>query len=141
MPLKMVEITERATRRGWFPLGALLIVLAGFGLGLGGGLLMARDGEGKVSSKPESGGSPPVVVSVTTSVAPVVVVPAPISPEPPPPPAPAPAPAAPTTYFVQPGDTLSTIAARFGTTVEVLVAANGITQPDIVVTGQRLVIP
>ena len=138
----MVEITESATRRGWFPFGVLLIVLAGFGLGLGGGLLMARDGEGKVSSKPEAGGSLPVVVSVTTSVAPVVVDAAPISPEtPPPPPLPAPALAAPTTYFVQPGDTLSTIAARFGTTVEVLVAANGITQPDIVVTGQRLVIP
>ncbi len=46
----------------------------------------------------------------------------------------------PTIYIVQWGDTLFSIANRFGTTVEALVAANGLTSPLIYV-GQRLTIP
>ncbi|MFN2115844.1 MAG: LysM peptidoglycan-binding domain-containing protein [Anaerolineae bacterium] len=41
-------------------------------------------------------------------------------------------------YVVGPGDTLSGIAARFGTTIEVLMAANGINDPDAVYVGQEL---
>jgi murein DD-endopeptidase MepM/ murein hydrolase activator NlpD len=44
-------------------------------------------------------------------------------------------------YEVQPGDTLFTIAQRFGTTVEALVATNGIEDPSLINVGQKLVIP
>jgi murein DD-endopeptidase MepM/ murein hydrolase activator NlpD len=44
-------------------------------------------------------------------------------------------------YIVQPGDTLSSIAQRFGITVNDLMAANNITNPDLLSAGQQLVIP
>lgn len=44
-------------------------------------------------------------------------------------------------YIVQPGDTLAEIAARFGTTVEVLAAINRIPNPDFIVVGQVLLVP
>src|SRR5258708_5888540 len=47
----------------------------------------------------------------------------------------------PTVYVVQPGDTLGTIAQRFGVTVDVIMAANGITNPNLLSAGQSLVIP
>jgi len=46
-----------------------------------------------------------------------------------------------TVYIVQPGDTLSSIARRFGTTVAAIVEANGIVNPDFIWVGQRLIIP
>ena len=45
-----------------------------------------------------------------------------------------------TTYIVQPGDTLSGIAARYGTTYQSLAAINGISNPDIIHVGDRIVI-
>ena len=39
---------------------------------------------------------------------------------------------------VEYGDTLSSIAAQFGTTVERLVSANGISNPDYIYAGQVL---
>ena len=47
----------------------------------------------------------------------------------------------PEVYVVQPGDTLFTIAQRFGSSVEAIVAANGITNPSLISPGQKLVIP
>ena len=44
-------------------------------------------------------------------------------------------------YTVQPGDTLSDLAERFGTTVDELVAANGLTDPNALQPGQTLLIP
>ena len=44
-------------------------------------------------------------------------------------------------YVVQPGDTLFSIAMRFGTTVEALAAANGIGSNYLIFAGQTLVIP
>lgn len=44
-------------------------------------------------------------------------------------------------YVVQPGDTLAGIAARFGISLENLMRANGLTDPDIITVGQRLLIP
>ncbi len=44
-------------------------------------------------------------------------------------------------YVVQSGDTLSTIAARHGTTVNQLVQMNGLSNPNFIVVGQRLAVP
>lgn len=44
------------------------------------------------------------------------------------------------TYVVQPGDTLHSIARRFGTTVDALAAHNGIAPPYTIKVGQTLVI-
>lgn len=45
-----------------------------------------------------------------------------------------------TTYIVQDGDTLSGIAARYGTTYQHLAAINGISNPDIIHVGDRIAI-
>ena len=52
-------------------------------------------------------------------------------------PAPAPAPAA-RTYTVQSGDTLSGIAAKYGTTYQHLASINGISNPNLIYAGQVL---
>ena len=44
-------------------------------------------------------------------------------------------------YVVQSGDTLLSIARRFGLTVKEIQAANNITDPDHIYPGQKLVIP
>lgn len=46
-----------------------------------------------------------------------------------------------TIYVVQKGDILSAIAARFGVTVQAIVAANGLANPNHIEPGQRLIIP
>lgn len=43
-------------------------------------------------------------------------------------------------YVVRSGDRLGDIAARYGTTVSAIVRANGLTNPDFITPGQRLVI-
>ena len=48
---------------------------------------------------------------------------------------------APRTHRVQPGETLSTIAAKYGLTTAALARANGLTNPNLVYVGQRLIIP
>ena len=45
------------------------------------------------------------------------------------------------TYTVRPGDTLWAIARRFGTTVQDLVRANNIADPNLIYPGQVLTIP
>jgi len=44
-------------------------------------------------------------------------------------------------HIVQPGETLSRIALRYGVTVQQIAAANGIVNPSLIYVGQRLVIP
>lgn len=46
----------------------------------------------------------------------------------------------PETYILQPGETLSTVCARFGVSLEELVRVNGIENPDLVYAGQTLVL-
>ncbi len=55
-------------------------------------------------------------------------------------PAPNPAPAG-GIYIVVRGDTLATVAARFGTTIDALMRANGLVNPNFIYTGQRLTVP
>jgi len=45
-----------------------------------------------------------------------------------------------THYTVAAGDTLGSVAARFGTTVSALAAANGIADPNLIYVGQELVV-
>lgn len=45
------------------------------------------------------------------------------------------------TYTVRSGDTLSAIARKLDTTVEALVEANDITDPDVIDVGQELKVP
>jgi LysM repeat protein len=54
---------------------------------------------------------------------------------------PAPTPSQATTYTVKAGDSLSAIAFQYGVTVQDLMAANNLTDPDIVFVGQKLTIP
>jgi LysM repeat protein len=56
-------------------------------------------------------------------------------------PPPVPPPGSTTTYVVQRGDRLYAIAARYGTTVNHLVALNGIMNPDLIYVGQVLKVP
>lgn len=56
-------------------------------------------------------------------------------------PAPTPAQTAETVYTVKSGDTLSAIAAKYGTTYQKLAAYNGITNPNIIHVGQKIKIP
>lgn len=44
-------------------------------------------------------------------------------------------------YTVKKGDTLSKIAARYGTSVSALVSANGIKNPNVIHVGQVIQIP
>jgi LysM repeat protein len=46
-----------------------------------------------------------------------------------------------TVYVVQPGDTLSQIAVKTGISMQAIIAANGLTNPNLLFAGQRLVIP
>lgn len=45
------------------------------------------------------------------------------------------------TYVVQPGDTLSEIAERYGTTYQTLASLNGISNPNLIYAGQTIRIP
>ncbi len=78
-----------------------------------------------------------------TVVAPTEVVPTVVAPTPVPPTVAAvnPLPVSqPVTYVIQFGDTLSSIAFRFGTTARVLAELNGITNPNLIYYGQLLII-
>lgn len=46
-----------------------------------------------------------------------------------------------TSYVVQPGDSLLMISLKFGVNMSAIITANGITNPNFVYVGQRLVIP
>ena len=71
----------------------------------------------------------------------LVIIPLPGEPVPAPPPCPpCPMPGG-TVYLVMPGDTLFSIALRFGTTIENIVAVNALPSATLILPGMRLVIP
>ena len=116
------------------PLAALLLALA---LACGGG------GDGDDGEGDGDGGvaTPEPTATVIPTATPFAVTPEPtvigsdatVEPDP--------TPRAPVTYVIEPGDTLSAIAQRFGTTVEALMAVNDIDDPTLIFSGQELTIP
>lgn len=90
---------------------------------------------------------PPVVLIVTPTPVAQSVIPPVTTPLPDQPAAPAPTsnPAqsggTPEVYVVQAGDSLLGIALKFGLTMDALMQANNLTNPDFVFVGQRLAIP
>lgn len=79
--------------------------------------------------------------AATETPPPPSATPAPASPAPTPAPTAAPTQVPQQAYVVQEGDTLHDIAQRFGTTVDAIQRANGLADSDLIVVGQRLVIP
>jgi LysM repeat protein len=88
------------------------------------------------AAEEEAPTEPPVVEEVPTD-----------TPVPPPPPTEAPPLETPTTqslgstYIVEPGDSIASIAQRFGYTVETLIAANPTIDPNNLTPGQVLILP
>ena len=93
------------------------------------------------TSVPAIGGPSPRPPFATPTPSPTGTPPtATARPRSPAPQSPTPAPQ-PRTHVVQPGDTLAAIAARFGTSVEAIQAANAIADTNVILVGQVLVIP
>ena len=116
--------------------GATLVValaLAGMSGAFGGGPFISRSPTPSASSSTTPVSSPAPSSAASTSAGPAASA----STEPTPTPTPA---ATPRIYIVQSGDTLGLIAARFGTTVAAIQAANGLTTDEIN-PGQELIIP
>ncbi len=92
---------------------------------------------------------PPEPVPVTVAPTPPEPVPETVAPPPPEPPQPPPAAPEPPAvgedgillYTVQAGDTLFSIAQRFGVSLDDVVEANNIENPDVIYEGQTLTIP
>lgn len=91
----------------------------------------------------DGGGEPPAELempdasSMTATPSPTATSPPTVSP---PTATPTPTPT-PTIHQVQAGDTLSRIANRYGVSVEALIDANNLSNPDRLVPGDRLIIP
>lgn len=91
--------------------------------------------------------TPAVVVDQTTTTTGVVIVPPPEEPavsEVPPPPPPSDPPIDDNgilLYTVQAGDTLFSIAQRFGVSLDDVIEANNISNPDVIFEGDTLTIP
>ncbi|MDX2141040.1 MAG: LysM peptidoglycan-binding domain-containing protein [Chloroflexota bacterium] len=75
-------------------------------------------------------GTPGIVIATTAPIS--GATPAPFG---------TPAPAGGTTYTVQPGDTLFSIAQRFNTTIDAIIEANDLDNPNSLDVGQQLIIP
>lgn len=84
----------------------------------------------------------PVVATAPLEEPAVAPAPAPVAAEPAPAPVPDPAPApATTTYTIASGDTIGSIAARFGISTQALLDANGLDWSAVIFSGHTLVVP
>ena len=140
----MGEAPMGLSARRWVVAGGVALV------GVAAAATAVAGGFGGGSGRQDASASP--TASPTATALPSVSVPAEPSPEPstsePAEPTPRPtrsaaeptATPAPTTYTVQEGDTLSGIAAQFGTTAQAIRQANGLPS-DVINIGQVLVIP
>lgn len=91
------------------------------------------------SPSPTATDAPSATAAPSGTTEPSVAATAEPTPGPTPGPTPTPAPT-PVTYIVQQGDTLNVIAARYGTTAQAIMDANGLTS-DVINIGQVLIIP
>lgn len=146
---------RRPSARRWAIGGLLAVVgavaVAGGVTGALGSLPSAGQPDATRGGAEASPGTSPPSVAATASSHSATPIPSPATTPPPATATPAPATSQPTpaptqapqlrTYVVQPGDTLHGIAVRFGTTVDILQRANGLADSDLIVVGQRLVIP
>lgn len=119
-------------------IGLLILMVVGaggFGIGMLLPLLIPLPAGAAPSASPaatDAGPSATPEASASASPAPSASPPA----------SPTPSPAAtPLIYVVKRGDQLGRIAASFGVTLEAIQAANGITNPNLIIPGQKLVIP
>jgi LysM repeat protein len=126
MAVAIIAVVLVAILVGWVGVG-------GLGALLGPGGSPSPSPSVSPSASPSESGepSPSTEPSASPSVAP--------TPTPTPGPTPTPAPT-PLTYIVQQGDTLNAIAARFGTTAQAIMEANGL-ESDVIHPGQVLIIP
>ena len=90
------------------------------------------------TATPDAATTPDVVATSAASATPY----APATPDvaPPTAPAPTPVPGVAVVYTVVPGDTLAKLAARYGTSINAIMRANGLTNPDFIYVGQQLTI-
>jgi LysM repeat protein len=131
------------SRRGpWRPIaGILALVLLAAALGFAGAFLVpvlvdVPVPNGAVATTPAVSPTPAPTATVTATPSPSR------SPQPTGSPPASPTPQSSSTiYIVQRGDILSAIANRFGVTVQAIVAANGLKDPNHIEPGQRLIIP
>jgi LysM repeat protein len=142
-PIPVPNVADRRT------IGQAVLALAM--IAAVGAVLVARlnPSAGTDAASASPGPSSSAVAVASPTPAPSSTVAPTLSPSPPPSPTPAPT-ARPTatptrsagqTYTVKSGDTLSAIAARFGTTVKAIQDLNNIKDPSLIRTGQVIKIP
>jgi hypothetical protein len=153
LPEPAAEVAEPASedepaapappRRGpWRAIATvLLLVLLAAALGFGGAFLVPALVDvpapgGAVATTPAASPTPAPAASSSLTPSPSRSPLATASPGPSPTPR-----SSSTIYIVQRGDILSAIAARFGVTVQAIVDANGLKDPNHIEPGQRLIIP
>lgn len=114
---------RRATWKGYLPFLALNVVISAVTVILVLALWGGSEPEPVTPPTPTFDVAARVASAVPTSTATIPPSPTPV------------------TYTVEPGDTLGAIAAELNLPVEALMAANGLTNPDTLTSGQVLLIP